>query len=364
MSRGSHFEDNEDIQLSKALSWVLRHGAPSIGLNMTTDGYIPVAAILARNVRNLNKYNEEDVRKIVASNDKQRFKLCVLPIMTTDNYKKYSFAEITDKDDNCGAVQALCIRANQGHSTRGIVAEDLLTPVPPEELANLTIIHGTNKSAWEKNICNEGLNRMTRNHIHFAPGLPNSNSRVISGMRKNCEIYIYIDGAKCATDGVKFYRSTNGVILTPGATEDGTLTVGYFSSVIDAKTRNNVLNRKQMGKKLPVGMTATDANKNNGATKDGVGSDKSKNTLKKRPCPAKRKEEDKEEVERKKKKEDKEKEKEVVVMDPEKVAKRLKKKLKQIESLKMKDRKTLNPEQVEKIDKEEALIKELTDLGL
>lgn len=360
MSGGSHFKTNKDIHLSKALSWVLRHGAPSLGLNMTTDGYIPVAAILASHVRKLNNYNEDDVRRIVATNDKQRFSLNVLPIMTTEDYNTYSFVEITDENDNCGAMQALCIRANQGHSTRGIVAEDLLTPIPSEELANLdTIIHGTTKVAWERNICNEGLNRMNRNHIHFAPGLPNSESRVISGIRKNCEIYIYIDGAKCAKDSVKFYRSANGVILSPGASKDGTLTVDYFSSVIDAKTKGDLLKRKEMGNKLPIGMA--DANKNNGATKGGVSSDKSKNISRtKRRRQSKQQRGDNEKAEREKQEEDEEKEK--LVEDPKKVARKLKKTLRQIEDLKEKDPSTLNEEQLKKISMEENVQEKLRQI--
>jgi len=232
------------IALSKALSWVLRHGAPSLGLKMTTDGYIPVYAILSCGVRKLENYNLEDVRKVVESNDKQRFNLCMRKIRRAKNSRSYSFVVTSDEDDDCGSELVPCIRANQGHSIRNIVTEDLLTPIPPEELEKLhTIVHGTYKSAWHQHICQEGLNRMKRNHIHFAPGLPQSESRVISGMRKNCEIYIFINGAKCAKDDLKFYRSANGVILTPGARTDGTLPIEYFSSVIDVKTGDELLGK-------------------------------------------------------------------------------------------------------------------------
>jgi len=239
-------DNNQDRVLSKALSWVLRHGAPSIGLNISTDGYIPIAAILLSDTRGLKKFTEDDVRKVVASNDKQRFSLSERQIIiSSDDRKKYSFVVSTDDSNNCASVKALCIRANQGHSIQGIVAEDLLTPIPSEELKNLDIIvHGTNKYAWEKYIYNEGLKRMNRNHIHFAPGLPQSNSHVISGMRKDCEIHIFVDGAKCAKDSVKFYRSTNGVILTPGIDNEGTLPVDYFSSIIDTKTDTELLSEK------------------------------------------------------------------------------------------------------------------------
>ncbi len=144
---------------------------------------------------------------------------------------------------------------SQGHSITGINCEELLTPIPPDELSNLdTIVHGTNKNAWENYIQKEGLNKMKRNHIHFAHGLPPSSTKdgesdndgVISGMRSNSQIYIFVNGKACADDGIKFYRSSNGVILTSGL-EDGTLPVRYFSSVIDAKTKKDYLHQTCKG---------------------------------------------------------------------------------------------------------------------
>lgn len=54
---------------------------------------------------------------------------------------------------------------------------------------------------------------MSRNHIHFAPGLPQEDG-VISGMRKSCDVYIYIDMVQAIKDGIDFYISSNNVILT------------------------------------------------------------------------------------------------------------------------------------------------------
>lgn len=75
---------------------------------------------------------------------------------------------------------------------------------------------------------------MYRNHIHFAPGLPKDNN-VISGMRSNCEIYIYIDVNSALASGLKFYKSSNNVILSPGNSQ-GFIEVKYFYKVIDART--------------------------------------------------------------------------------------------------------------------------------
>jgi len=205
--------------LSRSLSWALRHHAPSLGLKMSSDGYVPVDDLLTCGHPRFCSWTEEDVRRVVANNSKQRYSL---------------------KNDN-----VLCIRANQGHSIPGIKCEELLTPISPEELAALeTIVHGTYRHSWLKHIQHEGLSRMKRNHIHFASGLPDGNEEVISGMRRTSEIYVFVDGGLCARDGIRFFRSDNGVILTAGL-EGGMLPPLYFSKVLDAKTGDRLFVSKQ-----------------------------------------------------------------------------------------------------------------------
>jgi 2'-phosphotransferase len=69
---------------------------------------------------------------------------------------------------------------------------------------------------------------MSRNHIHFAPGL-NKEKGVISGMRGNCNAYIEIDISAAMKDGIIFYISTNNVILTEGV--DGVVAPKYFKKI-------------------------------------------------------------------------------------------------------------------------------------
>ncbi len=189
--------------------------------------------MLSLQARNLNNYTEDDIRRVVESNDKQRFRIDTKTIVrlvgSTKKSPSYTFALDGEGEE------VACIRANQGHSIPGIVFEELLTSISRDKLEGLTIIHGTNTDAWENHIRQEGLSKMNRNHIHFASGLPNGEDEVISGMRKSCEIYIYIDGAACAKDDIKFYTSDNGVILTAGAA-DGILPCRYFAKVVRAKT--------------------------------------------------------------------------------------------------------------------------------
>ena len=67
---------------------------------------------------------------------------------------------------------------------------------------------------------------MSRNHIHFA-----KHKNLSSGIRRNAEVYIYIDIEKAMKDGIKFYESDNGVILSPGVGEKGVIDSKYFSKV-------------------------------------------------------------------------------------------------------------------------------------
>lgn len=70
---------------------------------------------------------------------------------------------------------------------------------------------------------------MRRNHIHFAKGLP-TNDNVISGMRKDCQVYIYINLHLAIAEGLEFFMSVNEVVLSPGD-EHGLIKPRYFLKV-------------------------------------------------------------------------------------------------------------------------------------
>jgi 2'-phosphotransferase len=98
-----------------------------------------------------------------------------------------------------------------------------------------TIIHGTNLGAWNS-IAHDpkGLRRMNRNHMHFATGLLGQDG-VISGMRQNCTVLIYVDLHKALDAGVEFFKSENGVVLTEGIDGTGCLPKEYFKTVVSNK---------------------------------------------------------------------------------------------------------------------------------
>ncbi|KAF5915774.1 hypothetical protein HPG69_013724 [Diceros bicornis minor] len=198
-------EQDRDVQLSKALSYALRHGALKLGLPMGTDGFVPLGALLQ--LPQFRGFSAEDVQRVVDTNAKQRFALRL-------------------GDRSTGPL----IRANQGHSLQ--VPELELTPLDTPQALPLRLVHGTFWQHWPS-ILLKGLSCRGRTHIHLAPGLP-GDPGVISGIRPNCDVAVFINGPLALADGIPFFRSTNGVILTPG-NADGFLPPKYFKEALQLR---------------------------------------------------------------------------------------------------------------------------------
>lgn len=91
-----------------------------------------------------------------------------------------------------------------------------------------TVVHGSYYSSWPS-IQRSGLSRMSRQHVHFALG--ELSSEITSGMRGDCDLLVFLDLPKALKAGLKFFRSANGVILTPGD-ERGYVSTDLFSRVV------------------------------------------------------------------------------------------------------------------------------------
>ena len=63
------------VNASKAMSYVLRHGADKEGIVMRPDGFIYLADLLNVNSLKRMRVNEAAVEHIVNTNDKKRFEL-------------------------------------------------------------------------------------------------------------------------------------------------------------------------------------------------------------------------------------------------------------------------------------------------
>ncbi|XP_007518612.1 tRNA 2'-phosphotransferase 1 isoform X2 [Erinaceus europaeus] len=205
--RGAHRprEQDRDVQLSKALSYALRHGALKLGLPMGADGFVPLDALLQR--PQFRGFSAEDVQRVVDTDAKQRFSL-------------------RPGDPSTGPL----IRANQGHSLQ--VPDLELTPLETPQALPPQLVHGTFRRHWPS-IRLSGLSCRGRTHIHLAAGLP-GDPGVISGMRPSCEVAVFIDGPLALADGIPFFRSANGVFLTPGDA-DGFLLPKYFKEALQLR---------------------------------------------------------------------------------------------------------------------------------
>ncbi|CZT22632.1 related to tRNA 2`-phosphotransferase [Ramularia collo-cygni] len=242
---GGRAAPTREVQVSKKLSWLLRHGAEKEGLQLQEGGFISVSDVLSnRNIQSL-KVTLEEVQEIVRDNDKQRFTLTpasesVDP--TSSNPKDY------------------LIRANQGHSLK-VESEGLLQPITAEN-APESAVHGTTHSAWLLIAASGGLKPMGRNHVHFASGLPEGfksvveagsagdEAPVISGMRKSSTILMFLDIKKAMEAGVEFWLSDNGVILSAGNV-DGLIPLEYFKRVEDRTGEGVLLEDGKVVKEAP-----------------------------------------------------------------------------------------------------------------
>ena len=197
-------KSQSQVKLSKALSWLLRHNAESEGFTLLEGGFLPVSEILQH--RRFTGFTVEEVEAVVKNCEKQRF------------------------GTKMGDDGRLLIRANQGHSMKTVEVE-MEEIVAADDIPK--VIHGTYLKAWDL-IKTSGLSKMKRNHIHFAAGEPGDQG-VISGMRSSAQVFIYVDAEAAMADGIKFYKSANNVILSPGNNQ-GVLLPQYFKTVKNVKT--------------------------------------------------------------------------------------------------------------------------------
>lgn len=165
------------VQVSKEMSRLLRH-APPPGA-MDSQGWVPLS-VLAQHMR--SKPSLEEIRSVVADNDKQRF--------------------VLDEQH-----QPPRIRAAQGHSIT--LADPQLSPVT-HAAAVPAGVHATSQAAWQEiQACGE-LRRMSRTHIHFAT------SRALMRANSWVQVLLLLDLQGALASGHAFWLSANGVLLCEG----------------------------------------------------------------------------------------------------------------------------------------------------
>ncbi|AYV87188.1 MAG: putative tRNA 2'-phosphotransferase [Sylvanvirus sp.] len=228
---------NPIIQLSKSLSYVLRHRIVDLNLPMDKEGFVKLSDLLM--LDKLKGVTLDQIKEVVHTNDKKRFELKEKKEKGLDESFDESFSEFFDQskssyelidnsnNDSSTDVSQYLIRAIQGHSFKvgalisdEIALEELKKPLP-------VCIHGTYETCF-KSIQQQGLSRMKRKHIHCAQGMTTDDT-VISGARRSCDVFLHIDMKNAMKDGIVFYKSANGVILTEGI--NGILPFMYVAKV-------------------------------------------------------------------------------------------------------------------------------------
>ena len=139
-----------------------------------------VYAAVAGPAEHRKLYTADDVREVIRLNDKQRFQL---------------------RDSATNGTPVTYVRATQGHTLAVTAVGRVLTLSQNEAEGAMDkvaavqfAVHGTYTTALEgaDGILAKGLSCMGRRHIHLAKGLLGEKG-VISGMRRDCSAYIWID---------------------------------------------------------------------------------------------------------------------------------------------------------------------------
>lgn len=203
-SKSGHHAKNNITNISKTMCYLLRHEGEKHGLNIESSGFVNLEELLnCPKIKKL-RVTEDIVKFIVETDEKGRYELVNRP--------------------------PYFIRAVQGHSTKKVKDEEILDPLT-DIFDYPVVVHGTYFEAW-KIIKQAGLNKMTRNCIHFSIGYK-KDDHVQSGMRNDCEVFIEINAVQAFYNDIKFFISKNKVILTQGL--DGVLNPVYFKKVMDHK---------------------------------------------------------------------------------------------------------------------------------
>jgi putative RNA 2'-phosphotransferase len=162
------------VNVSRFLSYVLRHHPEAIGLVLGLGGWVAVDDLLAALAGHGRVLRRAQLEDLVAASDKQRFEL-----------------------------SGNRIRAAQGHS----VDIDLgLAPLRPPDV----LFHGTHPGALA-GIRAEGLLPMGRRLVHLSA--TSETARQV-GARRGRPVVLRVNALGAHTAGYPYYRSANGVWLT------------------------------------------------------------------------------------------------------------------------------------------------------
>ncbi|HCN44343.1 MAG TPA: RNA 2'-phosphotransferase [Pseudomonas sp.] len=164
-------------ETSKFLSYVLRHEPQAIGIQLDSQGWVEIDALIHGAARHGRLLQRDDILETVASNEKQRF------AVSADGSR---------------------IRASQGHSTMSVAIEHEAKEPPA------LLYHGT-ASRFLDSIRLGGLIAGSRHHVHLSH---EQHTAIDVGRRHGSPAVLEVDAAGMYRQGFRFFQADNGVWLT------------------------------------------------------------------------------------------------------------------------------------------------------
>lgn len=166
------------LELSKEISYALRHAPWEYELEMDEEGFVPLKQLLSA-LDETGHYQRnvtvEDICHLMEVSDKKRYEIA------------------GDK-----------IRALYGHSIPMHIEKEEI--VPPDVL-----YHGTTHKALDR-ILKEGLKPMSRQYVHLSKDL--DTALLVGKRRDDKPVLLSVDAKKAFKDGIRFYLGNNKVVLT------------------------------------------------------------------------------------------------------------------------------------------------------
>lgn len=170
-------------EISKFLSFILRHEPEAIGLNLDSEGWTDIDTLIACATKSGNVLSREVIQVVVDTSEKKRFTI---------------------------SEDGLRIRAAQGHSTSSVAIQHQ-EKQPPEFL-----FHGT-ATRFLASIKEKGLLPGSRHYVHLSA---DEQTAVMVGQRHGKPVVLKIKALLMHEQGFKFYLAENGVWLTDRVSSD------------------------------------------------------------------------------------------------------------------------------------------------
>lgn len=162
--------------ISKLLSYVLRHAPESLGLTLDRDGWTDVDGLIESACRQGHTFDRQALHEVIETNDKQRFTL-------SDDGQR--------------------IRAAQGHSSAQVQVQHV------EKTPPALLYHGT-ASRFMQSIEAQGLIAGNRHHVHLTE---DPATALAVGKRYGQAVLLAVNAQGMHQAGARFFQADNGVWL-------------------------------------------------------------------------------------------------------------------------------------------------------